>query len=398
MQASPTRSRFIPLYITAFVNIAAFSMVFPLLPSFAKELHATDAQVGLIASSFALAQLLFSPFWGMLSDKFGRKRIISIGILGLAASFFLFGIAQSIPLLIVARFLQGMFSGASIPTVRAYTADITTKEERVKMMGRVQGFFALGIILGPALAGFFGQQGFALPFFGASVIALVNALFVFFLLPESLPKEQRKEFVLKNSFIQLIFLFRELKSYLAPLFLLSFLWSFAISNNQVNVPLLGLEKFSIGTKEIGFVFMLLGLVSAIFQFFIISKIVEIFGKQKTVLWGMAIMGVGLLAMPFLPSHVAYLYGATVLVAIGSGVSHPVISALLSEETPEGQGTTMGTANAFESLGRFISPLLGGFLFGITPIAPFLFSALVIAFILWFLVARTHFLKVNPSTQ
>ncbi len=391
MQIGGKQSRFIPLYITAFVNIAAFSMVFPLLPSFAKELNATDAQIGLIASSFALAQLLFSPLWGMLSDKFGRKYIIFLGILGLAASFFLFGIAKSIPLLIIARFLQGIFSGASLPTVRAYTADITTKEERVKMMGRVQGFFALGIILGPALAGFFGQNSVSLPFFGASVIALINALFVFFLLPESLRQEQRKDFVLKKTVFQLVFLFRELKSYLAPLFLLSFLWSFAISNNQVNVPLLGLEKFNIGTKEIGFVFMLLGFVSAMFQFFLISKIVRVFGKQKTVLWGMAIMGAGLLVMPFLPGQVAYLYGATVLVAIGSGIAHPVISALLSEETPEGQGTTMGTANAFESLGRFISPLMGGFLFGLAPFTPFLFSSVVIALVLWFLVARTHFL-------
>lgn len=396
MQIGGKQARFTSLYITAFVNIAAFSMVFPLLPSFARELNASDAEIGMIASAFALAQLVFSPFWGMLSDRFGRKYIIGIGTLGLSASFLLFGVTEHIPLLILSRFLQGMFSGASLPTVRAYAADITTKEERVKIMGRVQGFFALGIILGPALAGFFGQENLALPFLGASFIALLNAVFVFFLLPESLPKEQRRQFVIKQSVLQIVFLFKELKSYLAPLFLLVFLWSFALSNNQVNVPLLALEKFDLGIKEIGFIFMLLGFVSAIFQFFLLSPITRFLGKHKTIIWGLLVMGLGFLAMPFLPNNVVYLYGATILVAIGSAISHPVLSALLSEETPEGQGTTMGTANAFESLGRFISPLIGGFLFGLAPFAPFLLSSIVIVLMLLFVLKKTNFLKVGHA--
>lgn len=396
MPGREQQSKFISLYITVFVNIAAFSMVFPLLPSFAKELNASNTEIGLIASVFALAQLIFSPFWGMLSDKFGRKPIILIGITGLAASFFLFGITKHIPLLIVARFLQGVFSGASLPTARAYAADITTKEERVKIMGRVDGFIALGVILGPALVGFTGEHSIALPFFGAALVALLNALFVLFLLPESLRKEEQRSMVLKQSLLQLLFLFRELKSYLAPLFLLIFLWSFALSNNQVNVPLLVLEKFNLGIKEIGFIFMLLGFVSAIFQFFLLGTIARLLGKHRTILWGLAVMGFGFLVMPFLPNHLAWLYGATAFVAAGSAVSRPILSALLSEETPEGQGTTMGIANAFESLGRFISPLIGGFLFGLAPFVPFLFSSVIIVLMLLFVLKRTNFLKVGHT--
>lgn len=396
MQATSRQSKFVFLYVTVFISAAAFSMVFPLLPAFAKELHASDVEIGFIASSFALAQLFFSPLWGVLSDKVGRKRVMSIGIVGLAASFFLFGVTTHIPLLIVGRFLQGMFSAALMPTARAYAADISLKEERVNIMGRVSGFIALGVISGPALAGLLGEYNISLPFFGASFVALLNALFIFFLLPESLQKEQRKTVAVKRTLLQLLFLFKELKRYLAPLFLLAFLSSFAITNNQVTVPLLASAKFNLGTRDIGFIFMGLGIVSAIVQFSLISKISRFLGNHKTIVLGFVFIAIGFLLMPFVPNHLEYLYATAALVAAGAAVSRPVLSALLSQETPEGQGTTMGTANAFESLGRFTSPLIGTYLFGIAPFAPFLFSTFLIVFVLLFVVKKTHFLKMGRT--
>lgn len=390
------QSKFVFLYVTVFVSAAAFSMVFPLLPAFAKELEASDVEIGFIASSFALAQLFFSPLWGVLSDKVGRKRVMSIGIVGLAASFFLFGITTHIPFLIVGRFLQGMFSGALMPTARAYAADISLKEERVHIMGRVSGFIALGVISGPALAGLLGEHSISLPFFGASLVALLNALFIFFLLPESLQKEQRTTVVVKRTLLQFLFFFKELKGYLAPLFLLAFLSSFALTNNQVTVPLLASAKFNLGTRDIGFIFMILGIVSAIVQFSLISTISRFLGNHKTIVLGLVFMAIGFLFMPLVPNHLEYLLATAAFVAAGAAVSRPVLSALLSQETPEGQGTTMGTANAFESLGRFASPLIGTYLFGIVPLAPFLFSTFFIVLLLLFVVKKTHFLNMSHT--
>ncbi|MDP6704639.1 MAG: MFS transporter, partial [archaeon] len=107
-----TQSPLFLIYIAVFINVIAFSMVFPLLPLYAKTFNASNFTIGLLAASFAVAQLLVSPLWGMLSDKFGRKPIISIGLFGIAANFLLFGIASTLPILFITRFLQGIFAGA----------------------------------------------------------------------------------------------------------------------------------------------------------------------------------------------------------------------------------------------------------------------------------------------
>ena len=133
-----SRTSLFLIYVTVFINIVAFSMVFPLLPLYAKLYNASDISIGLLAASFAAAQFLFSPIWGMLSDKFGRKPIILVGLLGSAASFLVFGFAENLTMLFISRFFQVVFSAASFPAARAYFADITTTKERVREMVRIQ--------------------------------------------------------------------------------------------------------------------------------------------------------------------------------------------------------------------------------------------------------------------
>lgn len=369
------------IYLAVFVNILAFSMVFPLLPLYAKQFQAPEGLIGVMASLFALAQLLFSPFWGILSDKFGRKPIIAAGLIGVVASFLVFGFAASLPVLFVSRFLQGMFAGAVLPAARAYAADITTKQDRVKVMGRIGAALSLGVIFGPAIGGTFAQVGLSFPFFAAATVAFINFLFVLFLLPESLT--QKAQGIIRAK--KLIFsnfsaLWRGTQSSLAPLLILAFLWSFAFSNNQVAVPLLGLEKFRLTPADVGILFAVLGGVSAIVQFFFLEKIAKKIGQHKTIFLGMAVMALGFSAMPFSPS-VIFLYIATGIAGLGSAVTRPVITALISEETNIEQGATMGMANAYESLGRFVGPLAGGFLFGLLSFLPFVLAGTVVGAVL-----------------
>ena len=380
--------------MAVFVNIVAFTMVFPLLPMYARLFEASNVTIGFLAASFALAGLIFAPLWGILSDRFGRKAIIAGGLIGIAGSFFLFGAATNLSILFVARFLQGVFAAATLPAARAYIADITVAEDRVRALGRLGAALSLGVILGPAIGGILAEISISLPFYAAGALALLNFIFVALFLPESL-----KEKIISSAHIGKGFLFQNtkriwlgLRAELAPLFILSFLWSFALSNNQVAVPLLGIDKFNLDPAHMGILFVVMGAVSVVVQIFLLVPVTALLGKHFTIAWGLLIMSAGFLIMPFLPPETIFLYGAVAIAAFGSSISRPVITALISEETTEGQGVTMGTATAFESLGRLIGPILGGFLFAYSMAFPFVLAAVVVVAVLLFILIKTPFLN------
>lgn len=385
-------STFFFIYTAVFINILAFTLVFPLLPIYAKEFNASNFTIGLLAASFALSQLLFAPIWGILSDKYGRKPIIAWGLFGMGITFLIFGTAQSLAVLFIARFLQGGFSAATLPAARAYIADLTTKEERVKMLGRLGAALSLGVILGPAIGGLLAKDSIQLPFFVASVVALLNLVFVLKFLPESIALKTKGVLSFKIVLSQIGQLWKGLRTQLAPLFALAFLWSFALSNNQVAVPLLGLEKFNLGATNIGLIFAVMGAVSGFTQLFLITKITSFIGKHRTIIIGLFLMAFGFMIMPFIPPSIIFLYFAVAISGFGSALSRPVITALISEDAPAGQGATMGTATAFESFGRLIGPIAGGFLFSIGAQVPFLFSGIVVSATLIFIITRFKFLS------
>src|SRR3989344_6345651 len=194
------RSPLFFIYCAVLVNAVAFSLVFPLLPLYAKQFHMSDLALGLLASSFAIAQLFLSPFWGTLSDKFGRKPIIAIGLLGMSASFFVFAAAASPLLLFVSRFFQGVFSSAVLPSARAYIADSTTEEDRVQAMGYVGAFLSTGFIFGPAIGGYLAALSLPLPFLAAGVVALLNFLLVINFLTESVKEKLERKLSFKLIF------------------------------------------------------------------------------------------------------------------------------------------------------------------------------------------------------
>ncbi len=398
MQPVP-KSTFVLLYTMVFVNIVAFSLVFPLLPLYAKLYHASDFTIGLLGASFAFTQLLFAPLWGAFSDKYGRKPIIAVGLLGAAASFLLFGLAGNLATLFISRLLQGIFSGASIPAARAFVADITEPKERIREMGRIGASLASGVILGPVIGGMLAEKNLAFPFFGAALVAFLCFLFVLLFLPESLRVKNGQTIAFKQELLASFLRIRwGIKNSLMPLFLLSFLWSFAISAYQIAVPLVGVEKFHISLGGTGVLFTILGSINAFIQFFLISKIATALGERQSIVAGLALMALGFATIPFLPSQLTLLYLITAVIGVGSAISRPVITALLSKETSEGQGVTMGTSGAFESLGHLIGPLVGGFLFAFGIAIPFLFSGGVIIAMLIFILAATQFVKSPYSSQ
>lgn len=380
------------IYLTIFVNLIGFGMVFPLIPYYGREFNASALMIGIIMSSFAVGQFVFSPFWGRLSDRYGRKPIIAIALIGLSISFLGFAIAKDLPWLFISRFLQGVFSAAALPVAQAYVADVTTKEERVVGMGRLGASLSLGFIFGPAIGSALSIVDHAFPFYAASAVALLNFASVQLFLPESLTKKSEKV-ALKAGFLNFKSMYHALKGELGMLFILLFLWSYALSNNQVAVPLLGYEHLHLSAAMIGIFFSGVGIGSSLVQLFVVQRVALLIGDHQTAYLGLGIMAFSLLLMPF-SGHYLMMGLAMVIVSIGSGLARPTINALISNSAKDGQGTTMGVATAFESFGRILGPLLGGALFSISYFVPFVLCSVSVFLALSFVIKKHNFLKAE----
>lgn len=355
------KKKIIWLYITVFINIVGFGMVFPLLPLFAETFHATPLDIGFLAGSFSIAQFLTSPILGRLSDRFGRKPILILSIVGSVIGFLILAFAKNIEMIYLSRILNGVSTAGVFPIAQAYIADITSKEERAEYIGKISGIFALGFVFGPAIGGALGVLGFSQAFFGASAIAFANLILVLFFLPESISQKAEK-FVLREGFINIKAIISGLRGDFGVLFFLLFSWAFYISNYQVAIPLFTAHEFNMGTLQIGIFYGVTGLAAAFSQWFILPKFVKKFGDINTILIGTILMVVGQLVAPMFVLLTVFYIFFTVAV-FGSSLNRPTINAVLSKRTKEGQGTTMGLAFSFESLGRVFGPIIAGYTIG-----------------------------------
>lgn len=336
-------------------------MIFPILPFFAEKFNASSLQIGLLAATFSLAQFLFAPVFGRLSDRFGRKPVILFSIIVSMIAFLIMAKADSLYIVFLSRFLNGIASAANFPIASSYIADITSREDRAKYMGRVSGIFSLGFVVGPVFGGVLGNQGFSVAFLAAAIICFINLIFAFFFLRESLAKKSEK-FVLREGLLNLKAIYKGLRGDFGVLFLLLSLWAFYISNFQVAVPLFTQDKFHFGALQNGFFFSLTGMVAAISQWFVLPHAIKKFGEVRTIFVGTFLTALGQFFVP-LSGSVLIFYLLFVVSVFGGAMNRPSINTLLSKGTREGQGTTMGLAFSFESIGRFVGPLVAGFTIG-----------------------------------
>ena len=379
------------LYFTIFVNIVGFGMVFPLLPIYARQFQASETLIGFMAASFAVGEFFFAPLWGRISDRFGRKIVILLSLLGISFAFASFAIANSLTWLFISRFLQGVFAGGALTAASAYVADTTDKADRIKGMSRLGASVAIGFLFGPAIGGILSSINHQLPFFTASVLTILNLIFVQLFLKESL-KIKEEKLILREGFLNFKAMYHGLRGELGTLFILMFLWSYALSNNQVATPLFGSEILGASTVLIGVFFSLQGLTSGSVQWFLLEKIAPKFGEHKTILLGLMIMSASLFLLPFSKAPI-FMAALMVSFSLGSAITRPTIQTLISKKTHEGQGTTMGIASSFESSGRIFGPILGGWLFSNFGFhTPFTLSALIIFLSLLFVIRIKGFLK------
>jgi multidrug resistance protein len=372
------------IFITVFVDLVGFGIIIPLNPYLAKVFGAGPLQVGLLMSIYSLMQFIFSPFWGQISDRKGRRPVILISLLGACLAHFGFAMSTSYTALFLCRMFAGIFGG-NIPVAMAYIADVTPEKDRSKGMGLIGAAFGLGFILGPAIGGIFADVGHRigdLPPWGgsfpaiiASLICFLNFVSAYFFLPES-----RTTFATGG--LHSAGRFRKIFSCLGRptlgrLIVLYFLNTFALAQVEAALFLFVQDRFHWSYTNASFGFAYIGVMMAFTQGFLIRKMIPKLGEAKMVVIGFLTMGLGLLGLSF-SQELVLLCAAVTALAIGNGVSTPALSGSISlQSTPEEQGANLGVAQSLASLSRILGPVVGGYLYQtISIVMPFRFSTAV----------------------
>lgn len=375
------------LYLTVFIDLLGFGLVIPILPIYATELGASALIVGLIMAVYALMNFAFSPFWGSLSDKHGRKPVIAGTVFITAMAFLLLANAHTIAILLIARALAGVGS-ANIATSQAYITDVTPREHRAKALGMIGAAFGLGFIFGPPVGGFLKQHyGMDAVGYAAMCLSLVNLVLVLLFLPES---HHDRDSAHKVQMKPVTLAIRALGNpRYRDLFLTSFIYVTAFSMMTVTASLLWEQHYGLKEAQIGYMFAFIGFSTAIVQGGLIGTLVRKFGEPRLMVYGCILMGLGLLGIPFVPQghFLPWEFVPLVLLAGANGCMMPSISSLLSGlASGKEQGQVLGMNQGFGSLARIAGPLLGGLLYGLHFTAPYIGGALLMFGALLFVIA------------
>lgn len=390
------RSPTLFLFLTVLIDLLGVGIVLPLMPYYVKIVEQSSISwladnraivVGALMASFALMQFLFAPMLGALSDRYGRRPILLISLLGSALSYVLFGVAEYLSflgvetvlgILFLGRILSGI-TGASISTAQAYIADVTTPENRAKGMGMIGAAFGLGFMLGPALGGLLSTISLAAPAFFAAFLALANVIFGYFNLPESLPPERRTVAPVRgvNPLARVSALLQ--RPSIQPLLIGVFLLNLAFASLQSNFAVFSDVRFGFGPLDNALIFTLVGMIAVLMQGVLIRRLVLAFGEARLVVMGMTLMAIGFVAIAFVP-EAWMLFPAVGVVAIGSGMATPSLTSLISRRVAaHEQGTTLGGTQAITSLTMIAGPIFAGVTFdSIDAGAPYYLGGILIA--------------------
>lgn len=356
------RSPLLLMALTVFIDIAGFGLILPLLPFWAEKLGANPAQVGLILTVYALAQFLFTPVLGALSDRFGRKPIIIVSLLIEALAFALTALAGSLWLLLLARFIGGM-GASNIGTAQAVVADTTTPESRARGMGLIGASIGMGFVIGPAIGGVLAGASAGLPFWVAMVVALVNAVLALALLPETRKERAADGTAVKRESLLMGWTRTLRNPAVTRLVLINFIFTLAFTAMEAIYPLFSQKIFGWQAVENGYIFTYVGVIIVLMQGGLVAQIVKRIGERATMILGLALLAMGLFLLPF-STTLGVMLVALALLSAGDGAVSPTSSALLSFAAPEdAQGATLGVAQGVAGLGRVIAPLAAGALFG-----------------------------------
>jgi len=358
---SPVKKYRSPLFLifgTIFLDLVGFGIVIPVLPLYAERFGASPLVIGLLLAIYSAMQCLFAPILGKLSDRVGRRPVLLLSVIGTSLGFLLMGLANSLWLLFVARVIDGV-TGGNISTAQAYIADVTSPEERSRGMGLIGAAFGLGFIFGPAIGGLLSHFSLSAPFLFASVLAAVNAVAIYFLLPESLPLERRSQTRESAPFSAL---FRQaMQRPLGVILTAYFFTVVSFSLLTATYALFTERRFGYSAAQNGYIFAGQGLLGAVIQGGLLGWLVKAFGDKKLVITGTATLALSLFLLP-MSTTTAYLLWVTTGVAIGHSLVLAPLNAMASKSVSESaQGQILGMMQSASSFARIVGPVLGGWL-------------------------------------
>jgi MFS family permease len=416
------------LMITAFIDMVGLLMVLPLLPFYAKSIGHGAFVVGLLVSSFAVAQLVTAPIWGRLSDAYGRRPALLVGLGASAIAYVIFGYALLMPyplfFLFLCRIVQGA-GGGTVSVVQAYVADATEPEDRAKALGWLSAATNAGVAIGPVLGSLthaWGRQG---PGLFAAALCVANIVFAWKYLDESRDMKEAAQSKAdttqraraRDAMVHVITHSAE------PASRLIWIYSIAMGAFSGVTSMLALylaKRFAVTENTIGFFFAYTGVISVVTRALILGKMVDRFGEVRLSRFGSALLALGIAAMAFTkpiaePARVAAMLGgflpasaialfpylplalAVALLPLGTAFTFPCVTAMLSQVIPSTErGLYMGLQQTFGGMARVIFPIVFGILFDLAVPLPFLLSASLVLFTIYLGMNMERYIK--PRTD
>lgn len=379
------------LFIVQFLVMIGFGIVIPILPYLITDLGGGALSLGLFMSAYSIMQFFFAPFWGRLSDRIGRRPVLLIGLTGYGVTFFLFGLAGNIPMLIAFRALSGIISSATLPTAMAYLSDITEGAERSKSMGMIGAAMGLGMIFGPVLGGWIGHYNISMPFFVAGGLVLLVLPFAWAFLPETLKKPvggiTHQTPRLSWSVIH---------NPMFVLFVFNFILGFTMAMFESTYALFTTVKVGFGPKEMGTTFMLIGIASTIVQGGLIGKLVKRFGDVSLMKAGAYFSAAGFFFILLAPNSILIVL-ASIIFMVGTALMGPTSTSLVTKQSTHSQGASLGIFQAFGSLGRILGPIAGGALYSVDIGFPYISGAFILIIMVLFAGRRIGALMIDVKT-
>jgi DHA1 family tetracycline resistance protein-like MFS transporter len=402
-----TRS-LLALFAVIVIDLIGFGIVVPILPYYAKSLDTSPTTLGFLLAVYPAFQFVFSPIWGRLSDRVGRKPVMLATILGSAGALLLLGLSDSLLGLFAGRILGGVF-GANISVATAYVADITREDERTRWMGMVGACFGIGFVLGPAIGGLlapsldgswpasalFGATlsahiepfGYGIPMLLAAAMAAINFGFASWALVEPDRHENRDPGASRLEVLR----DPAVRRYCT----INLIFSLAVTQLETIFAYFMIDRFRFDAMQVAFILVGMAVLMGGVQGGAIRPLAARFGERKLMLAGFALMAVSLLAIPSMPT-VSWTLLPLALSAIGRGIGQPPILSLVSmTAAPAERGSVMGTFQSSASLARVIGPASAGALYALYDGGPFVLAA-VLMFAAWLMAIRLPRVRENQG--
>ncbi|MBD1364078.1 MFS transporter [Mucilaginibacter sp. ZT4R22] len=371
------------LVFISVINSMGFGFIVPLLYSYGKKFGVTGQTIGLLTAAFSIAQFFATPVLGSLSDRFGRKPLLAISLVGTCASFILFGFANSLILLFAARILDGI-TGGNISVAQAMVSDISSPKERAKNFGILGSAFGFGFVIGPAIGGLLSKFGEKVPFFFAAGIALIGVLLTVFLLEET--NKRTKDGKSKDkghsfNFVSLITVMK--KPVIGTAVLVGFLLTMAQFTMIIGFQTFTVDVLKINPTQIGLMYAGFGVTGILMQL-AVPLIKKVIPSQALILMLSTLVCLGMMILTGFATGLVMFIVSISVYGLFNGLRNPMLNAIIADHNNDSEkGEVMGINQSYASIGQTLGPVSAGLITAISVHSIFFLSSLYILIALLF---------------